>query len=474
MRKVITAIMALSLAGGAYASEHARKTPAVQVDFDRGVDVKTILSDSDFQTVEVTAPEKIEASADHNSNPAVKEWTVMVYMNGKNDLERYALRNLNEMELVGSNQSVNMVAEIGRMNGQKDDSHNDGDWTGSRRYYITQDSDRNRVASEVAQFIPNADMGDWRHLVDFAKWARKNYPARRYALIIWNHGTGWVTDKRLKTGKGISYDDETKNHISTPELGAAMRTIGKVDILAYDACLMQMAELIYEVNGYADYVVGSEEIIWGSGLHYSVILKAFAKSYTSEEVVCAMGRVYYDFYSAKDREKTTKATLSAVRMSALDEFVSAFNAWTEALLASSKGLQIKRKIYSARAYTTNDNKDLYDVARLAAEADPQGAVAEKGLAMMRVIKDKLIVSHFSTGPDADHGLAIYLPANRYNENYDQLAWAHATRWARFLKKLNAVPVPAMVVVKGCIYPGPGASTEQQAEYIVCVLNASPN
>ena len=223
------------------------------MDFDRRTgDIKASLSGFNVPRVSAPAPEKGWFSGNNNPKPqTVKEWTVMVYMNGKNDLEVAGLMDVNEMEMAGSGKSLNIITETGRMNGQENDVTMDGNWTGSRRFYITEDSDYNEVKSRVIQSFDKVDMGDWKHLVDFAKWGMKNYPARHYALIVWNHGSGWVTDKDIPVNKGISYDYETKNHISTPELGAAMKEIGKVDILAYDACLMHMAELLYEVKDYA-------------------------------------------------------------------------------------------------------------------------------------------------------------------------------------------------------------------------------
>jgi len=46
---------------------------------------------------------------------ADKEWTIMVFVNGKNNLETYALKDMNEMEMIGSSDKVNVVVQIGRM-----------------------------------------------------------------------------------------------------------------------------------------------------------------------------------------------------------------------------------------------------------------------------------------------------------------------------------------------------------------------
>jgi len=43
-----------------------------------------------------------------------REWTVMVYMNAKNNLEPFALSNFHSMATVGSTAKVSVVAQLGR------------------------------------------------------------------------------------------------------------------------------------------------------------------------------------------------------------------------------------------------------------------------------------------------------------------------------------------------------------------------
>src|SRR3989339_2075603 len=92
----------------------------------------------------------------------VKEWTVMIYMNGKSNVEQFALRDMNRMEAAGSTGRLNVVVELGRMKGQEGDTNADGDWTGSRRYLVTKDSDPEHITSPVLMKKPVTDMGDYR------------------------------------------------------------------------------------------------------------------------------------------------------------------------------------------------------------------------------------------------------------------------------------------------------------------------
>ena len=54
--------------------------------------------------------------------PPLREWTVMVYMNGKSNIEPFALADLNRFETVGSSEKVAIVAEIGRSKGLDNDT----------------------------------------------------------------------------------------------------------------------------------------------------------------------------------------------------------------------------------------------------------------------------------------------------------------------------------------------------------------
>ncbi|MCK5357206.1 MAG: hypothetical protein KAJ48_02325, partial [Elusimicrobiales bacterium] len=170
-----------------------------------------------------------------------KEWTIMVFMNAKNNMEKYGLKDVNEMEMVGSSDKVNIIVELGRV---KKYSISNGNWKEARRYYIEKDANPNEITSPVVKEFINVNMGNWRRLASFGKWVKKNYPAKHYMLIVWGHGSGWEKTDKSMPDKGLSYDYETGKHFTTPELGRAIEKIGKLDIYGSDACLMQMASVV--------------------------------------------------------------------------------------------------------------------------------------------------------------------------------------------------------------------------------------
>ena len=219
-----------------------------EVNFDKGgFDLNKEISNT-----EVTAPSGADKGVIWDwlfgKPTAVKaqaEWTIMVFGNGKNDLEPFLLKDLNEMEKIGSTDKVNIVVEAGRIDGY---DATDGDWKGVRRYRMTKDTDTTKVTSKVVQDLGQVDMGSYQSVIDFAKWAKTAYPAKKYMLILWNHGSGWEKSRRLAgVAKGISYDEQSGNHINTPQMGLILKALGKTDVIGTDACLMQLAEVDYEI-----------------------------------------------------------------------------------------------------------------------------------------------------------------------------------------------------------------------------------
>ncbi|MBI5209344.1 MAG: hypothetical protein HY927_05155 [Elusimicrobia bacterium] len=404
-----------------------RGARAEGVDFDQGVDIKSVI-----ETVKARAAEEIAAQKDRTAS-----WTIMVYVNAKNNLEQYGLKDVNEMEAVGSTAKVKIAVELGRIGGY---DSSDGDWKGQRRYIVQKDNDASKITSPVLQDIPKADMGDWKHLVDFVKWAREKAPADRYMLVVWNHGSGW--DKR-KRGRdivinGISYDDETGNNITTQQLGKVFAETGRIDVYASDACLMQMAEVGYQIKDYTDYIVGSEETEPGDGYTYDTFLgPVVAKpAMTSKEVAKAA----VDSYTAHYAQLRQDATQSAVQSASLARLLAMASDWTKLVMAADETAVIRSARSAAQKFDASDNKDLVHFVRLVGAGTKDAGVKSKGAELEKFLGGEVVSSNATYGAGYKNalGLAVYLPGYSYNAAYDQLAWAKDGNWAKFARWVSDI------------------------------------
>lgn len=373
----------------------------------------------------------IAAAGNDPAHGSPAEWTIMVFMNGKNDLEQYALKDINEMELAGSSNRVNIVVEVGRMAGY---DSSDGDWQGVRRYYVKKDADTSKTGSELLQDLEMADMGDWRVLADFGKWAKAAYPARKYMLIVWNHGTGWDKSLAANAFKGISYDDVTGRHIDTPQLGLALKEMGGVDVYGSDACLMQMPEVAYEIKAYARYITGSEEIEPYDGYPYDTFLGAVTANPGMDP--SELGRAVVDTYGEHYSRLGKSATQSLLDTAVLDSFATVLDAFTEAAMASGEKAKVKSAAAAAQNYAGYDNRDLWHFLQLYSGSSGSADVKSKAKALQARLDGELITRNRVSGKFIDgnsRGLAAYLPSYYYDKYYSELAWAGNTRWDEFVK-----------------------------------------
>src|SRR5207247_362951 len=58
------------------------------------------------------------------------------------------------------------------------------------------------AADRLAIFKGDANTGRVATLVDFVRWATSRYPARRYALVLWGHGSGHDDEDIYRLARG--------------------------------------------------------------------------------------------------------------------------------------------------------------------------------------------------------------------------------------------------------------------------------
>ena len=209
--------------------------------------------------------DKVDLSGSSSIENDKKKWTVLAYMNGKTNIYPFLYDKLDALEAVGSNEDVNIVAEIGcappkKMNAASkalDKISGDKQILTVRRYYVTQDPNNAKgITSPVVEDLGSRDMGNAENVAQFLEWGIKNYPAEHYAIIFNGHGDGY---------RGVLYDDIEKTHVSLDQLSnvvlkRASDAAGKpIDVVNFDNCLMGQLEVAYAVKDHASYMVASEE-----------------------------------------------------------------------------------------------------------------------------------------------------------------------------------------------------------------------
>lgn len=384
------------------------------------------------------------------SRPAVeREWLVLVFINGRNDLWRNAIKDVNEMELVGSTDKVAVTVELGLLQDRGDSS----------RLYIQKDAsggadDTSSGIVSPAVKVSASDMGSWKHFVDFARWSYGKYPAKKVMAVVWGHGSGRVDIGGADNAGaefGISPDNLTRNFIRNRQLAQALgeieKSIGKkVSVYASDACLMQMASVAYEIKDGADMIVGAEEAVPGMGFPYNAILRDLAADPGMNPGT--LSSVIVDEFSASYSATGAGTAISALKTSELPEFVRLLNDWVRAAAVPAhrtKLLDAERETLSfEKGYSGNDtadrtgSKDLYDFVDLAGKKAGRGSgLYARGEILKNFITGRLVTHSRATPPGSDYdrakGLAIYFPKMIYDQSYDETLFSRDSLWDDFLK-----------------------------------------
>ena len=380
-----------------------------------------------------------------NSSPAITtlaqarqhcSWTILVYLDADNDLESIAMTNLNQMEKIGSTEDVHVIAQVDRIPGH--DTSN-GNWTDTRRYLITRDTDELGTGSIRLDASPlgELDMGDWRTLRDFVEWGRTQFPADHYCLVIWDHGTGWqfVATRAVPKFKHIAVDDTSGSSIDVTSLPDALAGQG-MDVVAFDACLMSQLEVAYEIKDCAGYMVGSAALVPSSGYNYYTWLSQVSSSADAR----GMCGLIVNAYAATYPEPRRSITHSAIDLSRVDDVADAASVFAQVLAANSYRSQALADARDAALnYSTADGGaerhylDLVDYAGKCASAIGSNASAAYS-ALSAAVNAAVVAETHNRDTAAARGLGVYVPpAGTVDSRYATLRFAADTHWNEWLQ-----------------------------------------
>jgi hypothetical protein len=402
------------------------------------------------------------------------KWTVMVYVAGYNSLTEFAGKDLAEMRKVGSGDELKVTAFVKRLEQQA-----------SHRIVIGKDG-KNEERENLGRDV---DSGSPQTLVDFIRWSKAKAPADRYALIIWNHGSGWdpldfdelyehvkavgVTPRELNVraasqlgrslfrptletalskpnagARAIASDDGTGHSLDTLELGGVLakahKELGRpLDLLGMDACLMSCLEVSFQSAADVRAVVSSEELEPGDGWPYDKILADLRAHLDTDGA--GLGRIVVKRYveSYKRREEQWPVTMCAVHSAGLEPFADALDAFTMALRRAIRDDEVNAaRLLRAHSRSARFMGDLVDLTSLAQHVRAQpfaGAVKTPAKKVLDALKPggPLVVANQHLGEAVEDcgGVTAYMPAptDAISPYYKDLRFAKRHGWDEFLR-----------------------------------------
>ncbi|MBO4335549.1 MAG: hypothetical protein J5846_06930, partial [Desulfovibrio sp.] len=390
-----------------------------------------------------------------NAQKTPSAWTIMVYLDGDNNLEHSALMDMLEMEQAIP-EDVEIVVLLDRHK-----AHSDvlGNWSGTRLYRVRrgQAFDIKKAAmglnvplpkdfaSELLEDWGEADMADPATLVRFIERVAGQFPAQRYALIPWDHGSGAALAGMLNDEDGAKGRMTLADFAAAVHKGAQSLPRKRFDLLKYELCLMGQLDVLFETAALADYAFASPPVEPCQGSDYLSILPFFRRDVSTRDLVARMVDLNIAYYTDLGRP----AAFSAYDLKAMGDVnqkllslsqklrelaPTQFKALTRATCFATHHGNFLEDMKSGQKATSS--VEVYDwLGRL--EQEDLGLDAEL-LGQLRMALGQLVYHSKSTPnlPECQ-GVSIYLPLRREFEQpgYRQSAFAKASGLADYLQTL---------------------------------------
>ena len=391
-----------------------------------------------------------------------KTWTIAVFLNGDNNLEEAGIDDINEMESAIDTSKYNVYVLFDRIPGY---DNSNGDWTGTRLYKVLPDANMTTINSQLIKDCGELNMGDPKNVIWFMDTVRLLSQTNHYWLIIWNHGSGW--DKKGGPTDGVSYDDTDDDYISVA--GGELRYLAdsifgilgrNLSIISYDACLMGLLEVEYEVKDFVDVSVHSEETEPWDGYPYDVLL-AWLNSNpnaTPQALGHNFAMLYVESYKpgGSQYDGWSNITHSAVDQGPwYTRYCLAVDRFSRELIKAGgrNQAQINSCYQNAQRYSDSDLMDIYDFAKAIAGTGSLPAelrAAAQSLMDIQgngsVYEDTALIGSFWYDNDdswgsvaGSHGIAVYAPTGSPYSEWRGLYWAKNSSWWWFINGSSSLP-----------------------------------
>ena len=337
--------------------------------------------------------------------------TIMVYMCGADLESRSAMgtKDLQEMLNATLGSKIKLIVFTGGSTNWRNDK------VSSKVNQIWQiDNGKMTCLEENAG---TTSMTNPATLTAFIKYCAQNYKANRYALILWDHGSGSVS--------GYGYDEKNtrSGSMTLAGLNTAFENGGvKFDFIGFDACLMATVENALMCSKHADYLIASEETEPGIGWYYTDWLTAWGKN-TSMDTL-EIGKIICDDFVSKCNSscRGQQTTLSVIDLAELEhtvpEKLTAFSKSVSTMISNKEYQTVSAARNGSREFAQSSRIDQVDLTDLCAHLN-----TSESTALAKALKEAVKYNRINNISNA-HGLSIYFPYNKVS-NVDKAVSTYA-------------------------------------------------
>ncbi|MFI3307389.1 MAG: clostripain-related cysteine peptidase, partial [Mycoplasmatota bacterium] len=330
--------------------------------------------------------------------------TIMIYMTGSDLESKSSLATVDldsiDYDLMDS-ENINVVVIIGG----SESWHNDYTSTDQTSIYELTNDGFVEVKTQELQ-----NMGDDEVLSDFLTYTYDAYKADEYSLIFWNHGAAIL---------GSQSDEIYDDFLDLTEMEQALanspfNSNNKLENIIFRTCLNGTIEVASVFNDYAQYLVASEEITYGTS-YTSVLdfINEIQTSDTAEDVGIKYINSYKEQIEFIEDSYNTEivSTYSIIDLSKVEETIDAFGEFVNDIDIESNYYQIA-KVRSSLfqfAYTTGGDSS-YDMVDMYTLVEELSSLSNDKATKVLNLLDEMIVYNWNENVDAT-GVSIYFPYN---------------------------------------------------------------
>ena len=365
--------------------------------------------------------------------------TILVYMAADNNLYSNAIENINDMKSImdrSLSQNKNLIIYI--------------DGLDSVPVLINV---QNRC--DTIMVYEEQNSADGRTLAKVISYVKRRFPAKSYGLIMWSHGSGWLSSEGYSTvlksyrapdrdrensmyfpydvdvpsprTKAFGYDQPEKQWMSIADLKNAIPD-GLFDFIVFDACFMGSVEVLYSLRNKAENIVASPYEIVSYGFPYKIIIPQLFNN----DLLGACNS-FYQYYDKKSSWERT-AGISIIETSELDSLALCFKK-----IVAGKESEIS--VFDI------DNVQRFDIFKIHTTFDLLDFVDDicSDTSMLEEFTKQLercVIFSKSTSRLLDEinvhafcGMSVYIPISLYNSNclnadYRQTEWSVYTGYGQ--------------------------------------------
>jgi hypothetical protein len=363
--------------------------------------------------------------------------TLLIYMAADNNLDKVAIDDLESLRQGSFYSEMDIVIQLDRWEFVDDKA--------TIRYHIKEGE-----LTEIKRIV-KSNTGDPKILKAFIEESAKAYPSEKLMVIIWSHGTG-VDDYDVYERKreryfientqeieeiAIAFDDSAKDFLDNIELQKALSVDVKIDILGFDACLMGMFEIVYQLRNEANVIVGSQHLEPASGWDYPRLLEELSLEKNVHHLAEELVKLYANYYEREDYD----VTQSALDVAMVEEVAKNLDEFAKLLLEKIETKKtLKYTLLSSQLFYKNEYIDLVDFVKNVKERFDNEELSNLADTLLMAL-DKFIIANHNKGYRMRNanGISLYFPTQKTPfketfEMYEKLDFSkHYPHWIALIR-----------------------------------------